>query len=162
MFKVSVSGLYIDRKSGESVVLLREENGDRFLPVWIRSNEMLALAIETSDGKFRPPRPLSHDLAGSILESLDARVVRAIISDLKDHIYRAHLLVEFDRGILDVDTRPSDALILALKFDAPILVEERVIQQRLRIAEGEACTEDQLRDRLQEIRPEDLGGEGLA
>ncbi len=158
MFQVSVSGLYIDRKSGESVVLLHEEDGDRFLPVWIRSSEMLALAIETSHGKFRPPRPLSHDLIGNILDTLDARVVRVIVSDLKDHIYRAHLLVEFDSGILDVDARPSDAIILALKFDAPILVEERVLEQRLAIAGGVPCSADQLMERLQEIRPEDLSG----
>ena len=150
MFQVSVSGLYIDRKSGESVVLLREQHGDRFLPIWIQSNEMLSLAIEASQGKFRPPRPLSHDLIGSILKTLKARVARVIISDLKDHIFRAHLLIEFEQGILDVDTRPSDAIILALKFNAPILVEERVIDQRMELVGEEGLSEAQLMERLQE------------
>lgn len=159
MFQVSVSGLYIDRKSGESVLLLREQEGERFLPIWIRSNEMLALAIEASGGKFGPPRPLSHDLIGNILHTLDASVARAVISDLKEHIYRAHLLVRFEQGYLDIDTRPSDAIILALKFDAPIMVEERVIEQRLALAGSEGGSEAQLMERLQEIRPDDLSGE---
>lgn len=159
MFQVSVSGLFIDRKSGESVVLLREQEGDRFLPIWIRSNEMLSLAIEASDGNFKPPRPLSHDLADNILDALKARVVRVIISDLKDHIYIAHLLIECEQGILDVDARPSDAVILALKSDAPILVEDHVIDQRMELVGEDGESEAQLMERLQEIRPDDLSGE---
>ena len=159
MFQVSVSGLFIDRKSGESVVLLREQGGNRFLPIWIRSNEMLSLAIEASDGDFKPPRPLSHDLIDNILDTLDARVVRVIISDLKDHVYISHLLIESEQGILDVDARPSDAVILALKSGAPILVEERVIDQRMDLVGEDGGTEAQLMERLQEIRPDDLSGE---
>jgi bifunctional DNase/RNase len=161
MLQVSVSGLYIDRKTGESVVVLKEDQGERILPMWIQSNEMLAIAIESSNGDFQPPRPLSHDLIGNVLTTLDARVARTIISDLKDHIYRAHLVVEFQGGILDIDSRPSDAVILALKFDAPILVEESVIDQRLDLARVEGGDDEDLWDRLQEINPEDLSAGAL-
>ena len=158
MFQASVSGLYLDQQTGEPVVLLQEVEGGRRLPIWIRFNEMLAIAIELSAGQYRPPRPLSHDLIEAVVSRLNVRVIRTIISDLEDHIYRARLLLESASGILDIDARPSDSIVMALKFDAPIFVSEAVAEKQVRLLEASGQTPEDLRGRLQQIRPEDFSG----
>jgi hypothetical protein len=156
MFQASVSGLYVDLQTGEPVVLLREVDGDRSLPIWVSSNEMAALALELFDNSSTPPRPLTHDLVRSVVSSLNARVLGTAVSDLKDHIYRAVLSLETESGVLEIDTRPSDGIVLALKFGAPICVADEVVKERLRLAK-EACQEpEDLWDRLQQIHPDDL------
>ena len=136
MFQASVSGLYLDQQTGEPVVLLREIDGDRILPIWISTNEMLALAIERSSGTNRPKRPLSHDLVETVISRLNARVVRAVIFELKDHIYLARLLLESASGILEIDARSSDSIILALKFKAPIYVSPEVAEKRTQFSQA--------------------------
>lgn len=159
MFKTGVSGLYVDQETGEPVVVLKEEEGDRILPIWIGSNEMLPLAVELSGGKA--PRPLSHDLIGVVLANLKARIVRAIISDLENHVYKARLILETDHGILEIDSRPSDAIILSLKSGTPVLVEETVVEERHRLAVSEGQDLEALWQRLQKIDPADLNIQSL-
>ncbi len=156
MFQASVSGLYIDQQTGEPVVLLQEIGGDRILPIWIGTNEMLALAVELSSGTNRPPRPLSHDLVETVVSCLNARVVQTVISDLKDHIYRARLSLKSGSGTLKVDARSSDSIILALKFEAPIFVAEAVVEKRMQLSEALGQKPGDLQDRLQQIHPEDF------
>jgi len=154
MFRTGVLGLYVDQKTGEPVVVLKEERGDRILPIWIGSNEMLPLAVELSGRKA--PRPLSHDLIEVVLANLKARIVRAIISDLENHVYKARLILETNAGILEIDSRPSDAIILSLKSGTPVLVEDAVVEERLKLAESEGQDLDAVWQRLQKIDPEDL------
>ena len=159
MFQASVSGLYVDQQTGEPVVVLEEEDGERILPIWIGSNEMLPLAVELSGKK--PPRPLSHDLIDAVASHYSASIVRTIISELEDHIYKARLILETKSGFLEIDSRPSDAMILALKCDAPVFVEDSVVEERLRLADLEGQEPDSVWQRLQEIKPEDLNMQSL-
>ena len=143
------------------MVLLREVDGDRSLPIWVSSNEMAALALELFDNPSPPPRPLTHELVRSVVSCLNARVLGTVVCDLKDHIYRAVLSLQSDSGPLEVDARPSDGIVLALKFGAPICVAEKVVEERLRLAR-EACQEpEDLWERLQQIRPEDLNTQSM-
>ncbi len=137
-------------------MLLREADGDRVLPIWISANEMLALALELSSGGGRPSRPLSHDLVETVISRLNARVVRAIITDLQEHIYCAQLLLESASGTLEIDARPSDSIILALKFKAPVFIAEEVAEKRMQLSETAREKPEALWDRLQQIRPEDF------
>ncbi len=156
MFQASISGLYIDQQTGEPVVLLREVGGDRTLPIWIRINEMLAFAIELSGTP--PPRPFTHDQVKTVVSTLGARVTRAVVSDLEDHIYRARLTLDSESGILEIDARSSDALALALKFKAPIFVSEEVAEEQSRLTAAAGQTPEDLQNRLQKFRPEDFLG----
>ncbi|GEM_PF-2428694 len=159
MFQASVSGLYVDQQTGEPVVVLQEEDGERILPIWIGSNEMLPLAVELSG--IKPPRPLSHDLIDAVASHYSASIVRTIISELEDHIYKARLILETKSGFLEIDSRPSDAMILALKCDAPVFVEDSVVEEQLRLADLEGQEPDSVWQRLQEIKPEDLNMQSL-
>lgn len=159
MFQASVSGLYVDQQTGEPVVVLREIDGDRVLPIWISSNELLVLAIELSGSA--PPRPLSHDLVDTAISRLNAKVVRSIVSGLEDHIYRARLFLESGAGLLELDSRPSDAIILTLKAGAPIFVADEVVEERIRLSRAEGQDPEAIWSRLQEIRPEDLNTHSL-
>ena len=156
MFPSKITGLYIDRQTGEPVVLLQEEAGGTQVPIWIRFNEMLALALELSDTGKRPPRPFSHDLIQTVLRNIDAKVRQVIISDIQEHIYRARVFFETNNSIVEIDARPSDALVLALKSKAPVFVSEDVVQKQAQLLEAAGQTDATLRERLQRFRPEDF------
>ena len=120
---------------------------------------MLPLAVELSG--IKPPRPLSHDLIDAVASHYSASIVRTIISELEDHIYKARLILETKSGFLEIDSRPSDAMILALKCDAPVFVEDSVVEEQLRLADLEGQEPDSVWQRLQEIKPEDLNMQSL-
>ncbi len=158
MIQASVSGLYADPRigAGTAVVLLSEVDGERLLPIWIEMNLAYAIGLELFSDT--PKRPLAHDLVSTVLNKLQARVIRVVISDLREGIYHARLLLESPVGLLEIDARPSDSIVLALKFKAPILIEERVFEKRAK--DSNKSDEDwaqELRDRLQQIPPEDFG-----
>jgi len=155
-FQADIDGLFIDRQNGEPVVVLKEKEGDRTVPIWIRMNEMFVLAIQISGGDYRPPRPFSHDLIKTIVHNLHARVRQARICDIKDHIYHAQLTLTSPQTTLELDARPSDAILLATKFDAPILIDDQVAQKQTELTEMAGLTPDTLRERLQAFRPEDF------
>ncbi|MCZ6633936.1 MAG: bifunctional nuclease family protein [bacterium] len=157
MFETTVQGLFIDRKTGEFLTVLKETDGDRTVPIWIQFNDMLAMAKELSGDDFPvPPRPLTHDLAREILTSLNARVTRVRIVNLDDHVYHAQLELDTDTNHLELDARPSDAIVLALKFEAPIFVTDKVMEQHRHLTIQAGQTPKSLLDRLQQFRPEDF------
>lgn len=162
MVQATVTGLYTDPRLGTTaVVLLSEVDGERVLPIWIEMNLALAIGIELLNGD-RPKRPLAHDLVATVTRQLQARIVRVVISDLRDSVYYAQILMESPAGLLEIDARPSDSIALALKFKAPILIEERVFEKRAK--DGSKSDEDwaqELRDRLQQIPPEEFGSFNL-
>jgi len=158
MFQAIVNGLFIDRQTAEPVILLQEKDGSKRLPIWVRFNEMVALAIEISQKELQPRRPFSHDLTQHILESLDSVVTRAVIDRLEDHIYRAKLFFEAKANLLEIDSRPSDAVIMALKFDAPIFVHEAVIEEHLHLTKSSENSPEELYERFQQVKPEDISG----
>jgi hypothetical protein len=104
------------------VVVLEEEGGTRWLPIWIGSAEARSIALEME--ALHPPRPNTHDLARDLIHGLDAEVVRVVVTELRDGTYYASLHLRSDAGVVRIDSRPSDAIAIALRADAPIFVRE--------------------------------------
>ncbi len=115
-------------ENGDSqMIVLRERNGERFFPILIGINE--ALAIDRRVKGIQLPRPLTHDLMANIIERLDADLERIIISDLRDHTFYAKLIVRRNGDLLEIDSRPSDAIALGVTSQTPIFVDEEVLDQ---------------------------------
>jgi hypothetical protein len=150
-FEADIAGIFIDRKTDEPVVMLKEKEGDRRVPIWIQMGEMFSLALHLSGDAFKPPRPFSHDLIKTIVQNLHAQVRQVLITDIVDHIYRARLHLSSQETTLELDARPSDAIMLALKFEAPIYIDEKVAEKAVPEESSAA-----LENRLQQLRPEDF------
>ncbi len=156
MVKVDVSGLALDKRSNSPVVLLKEADGERVLPIWIGQAEASAIAFELSGFNFR--RPLTHDLFKSVLDALDLKLTKVIISDLVDQTFYAEFFLEMGKKIFKIDARPSDSIIMALKLKAPIFVAEEILDSEDSSEEDDPEKKAQrLRDRLNRINPEDFG-----
>ena len=126
MIKMNVAGLTIDPFTNTPIVLLRDESGDKTLPIWIGLLEATAIASELESIKFS--RPMTHDLFKSVMDELGTRVRQVEVCDLKDNTFFAILRFERDGKEVAVDARPSDAIALALRTEAPIFVAERVLE----------------------------------
>ncbi|MGH9210564.1 MAG: bifunctional nuclease family protein [Acidimicrobiales bacterium] len=125
---VDVLGLHVETTNGSLLLLLREhEEPHRVLPIVIGETEALAIALAI-DGQA-PPRPLTHDLMVSLVESLDARVGHAEVTELRDGAFVAELAVTGPQGERRIDSRPSDAIALAMRVDAPLFVSDDVLEQ---------------------------------
>lgn len=128
MTEVELSRIIIDEKKKEQVIVLKEKNGERFLPIVIGINE--AAAIKMKLGGFTPPRPLTHDLMSSIITKLDAVLERVVIDNLAEGTFHAKLYFKKSDGkSVVVDSRPSDGLALAVRNKTPIFVEEHVLEK---------------------------------
>ena len=171
--EVRVNGLILEHKSQQNIVILRESEGERILPIWIGPGEAQAIRRILSDESF--PRPLTHDLCYLIAEGLKAKITKIVIADLRENTFFASIFLERDTQVLSIDARPSDSIALALRAKAPIYVNETLLQPPPREeaaaaeseAEGEAETEtrelteeekaEQLRRYLERLNPEDFG-----
>lgn len=147
-FEARIEGIFIDSQFEEQVVMLKEKDGHRRVPIWIQMGEMLALALQLAGDE--PPRPFAHDLICTVIRNLQARVRHVVITDIVDHIYHACVSLTAPETPLDFDARPSDAILLALKFNAPIYVANRVADKNV------DSPPELLRQRLQQLRPEDF------
>jgi uncharacterized protein len=165
--EVRVHGLILEHKSQQNIVILREVDGERILPIWIGPGEAQAIRRILSEEPF--PRPLTHDLLHLVVEGLKAKVTRVVISDLKDNTFFANVFIERESEILSIDARPSDSVAVALRAKAPIFVSDKLLQTPPRQEEEEegdepprkALTEEekaeQLRRYLEKLNPEDFG-----
>ena len=127
MIEVTVSKVAIDVNSKMPVIVLKEKDGDKTLPIWIGLFEAQAIALALENVK--PPRPLTHDLAKSLIEKLNGRVDRIVISDLRHNTFYARILMRRNGEPLQVDSRPSDAIALALRLKVPIFIDETVLDK---------------------------------
>lgn len=116
-----------DPDTGSPVVLLREIDGNRVLPIWIGTSE--ALSIASRLGGQRPPRPNSHDLAKRLVDRLEGQVLRIVVTDLREGVYYALIRLGLGSRQFEVDARPSDAIALALRYNAPIFVSDALLEQ---------------------------------
>jgi bifunctional DNase/RNase len=162
-----VHGLILEQKTQQNVVILRESEGNRILPIWIGPGEAQAIRRLLAEESF--PRPLTHDLLCIIVEGLRAKVTRVVIADLRENTFFASVFVERDSEVLSVDARPSDAIAIALRARAPVYVNERLLQSPP--SAGEPAEEppsgprepsddekaEQLRRFLEKLNPEDFG-----
>jgi len=125
--EMKVKGLALDPLSNMPMIILRDEEEKRSLPIWVGLFEANAIALELE--KISTPRPMTHDLIKNILESLDARVQKIVVNDLRDNTFYAVIHLRLGSADITVDSRPSDAIALALRVGAPIFVEEDVVQK---------------------------------
>ena len=156
MVKMEIKGLLMDPVSNMPVVVLRDSTNGVFLPIWVGIFEANAIALQME--KISTPRPMTHDLLKNLLSELDAKVERIVINDLRDNTFfaRIHLLRGDTRW--NVDSRPSDAIALALRVDAEIFVEEEVLEKSKTLRpDGDETDPERLRKWLEEVNPEDLG-----
>jgi bifunctional DNase/RNase len=156
MVKMEIKGLLMDPVSNMPVVVLRDAANGVFLPIWVGIFEANAIALQME--KITTPRPMTHDLLKNLLGELDAKVEKIVINDLKDNTFfaRIHLLRGDTRW--NVDSRPSDAIALALRVDAEIFVEEEVLEKSKTLRpDGDETDPERLKKWLEEVNPEELG-----
>jgi len=159
MIRMRVAHLGLDRATNTPVVILREEEGERTLPIWIGASEANAIALELQGVK--PERPLTHDLMKHLLAGLGAELRRVLISGLRENTYIAQLLIYRGTDVFEVDARPSDSIALALRMQAPIFTEEDLLERSDQTGTPtptEPGTDpDALKRFLEKLDPQDLG-----
>lgn len=126
MIRVTIDSIRVSLISPHRIVVLREEDGERHVPIWVGPNEAEALSINLRGTEV--PRPLTHDLLKNLVEALDATVTHILISDLRDEVYYATIVMETNGRVVEVDARPSDAINLAARTNAAIFVSEGVLE----------------------------------
>ena len=127
MIEMVVDSIRVSLMNYQRVVILREKTGERYVPIWIGPAEADAIAVKLQGTTV--PRPLSHDLLYSIINALGATIDFIVISDLKGDTFYANIVLKVDGGQIEIDSRPSDALALAVRSEAPIYVEEAVLDK---------------------------------
>jgi bifunctional DNase/RNase len=161
MFKpMLVSGLTLDPLTNSPIVILKEVDGDRTLPIWIGLLEATAIASELEGIKFS--RPMTHDLLKTIIDRIDIEINKVEVCDLKNNTYYALIHLIHEGKEISIDARPSDALALSLRVDAPIFVDEEVIKKSKQIdltTDPEDKTEQgkKWQEILERLDPEDFG-----
>ena len=123
--EMQIKGLMVDPVTNMPIVILKDASESRVLPIWVGIFEANAIALEVEE--IAVPRPMTHDLLRNLLEALGAKVERVVVTDLRDNTYYALLHLRVGDSSIVVDARPSDALALALRTQAPIFVEEAVL-----------------------------------
>ena len=152
MNQLDVVGVRVETPSNQPIVLLRERDGERYLPIWIGAVEATAIAFAQQG--VVPARPLTHDLLKDVLSALDSPVERVHITDLRDGVFFAEL--RFADGVI-VSARPSDAIALALRTGSPIFSETNVLEEAGIMIEDEADDEvEKFREFLDQVTPEDF------
>ena len=155
MIEVKVVKLGIDVNSKMPVIILKEKEGQKTLPIWIGLFEAQAIALALE--KVKPLRPLTHDLAQLLIEKLDGKLDRVVISDVINNTFYARLFIQRNGENVEVDSRPSDAIALALRFKAPIFVDE-TIWKKLTLG-SKPISDEEIKDfkkKLKDLRPKDL------
>ncbi len=155
-----ISGLTVDLLTNSPIVILKEIDGEKTLPIWIGLLEATAIASELEGIQFS--RPMTHDLLKNIFEEIDVEVSKVEICDLKNNTYFACIYINYKGKEIKIDARPSDALALSLRLDAPIFVSEEVIEKSKQV-DLKAVPEDKSeqgkkwQEILENLNPEDFG-----
>jgi len=153
---MKVKGLMIDPMTQMPIIVLKAPEGDAVLPIWVGLFEANAIALQIEH--VSTPRPMTHDLLRSLIDTLKARVEKIVITDLKENTFYAEIHLVHESGTVTVDSRPSDAIALALRAEAPILVSEDVIARARKVEMTRDVAEsDRWRQWLEKLDPEDLG-----
>ena len=152
---MSIKGLMLDPVSNSPIVVLKDENEKFFLPIWVGIFEANAIALQLEN--ISTPRPMTHDLLRNMIAELDARVARIVINDLRDSTFFAQIRLIVGEKTLEVDARPSDAIALALRAEAPIFVEQAVLDQAQTISPDSEESDEKMKKWFENLGPEDLG-----
>ena len=127
MIEMVVESVRVNLQTYHRVVVLKQKDSDRYLPIWIGNNEADAIVIQLQNVSV--PRPQTHDLLKSVIAQLGARVEHVVVNDLADDVFYARIVVDFDGRVVEIDSRPSDAIALAVRVKAPIFVDENVLEK---------------------------------
>src|SRR5438105_3100917 len=155
--EMKIRGLMMDPVTNMPIVVLKDVNGNTVLPIWVGIFEANAIALEIE--KVTTPRPMTHDLLKTVVMGLGAGVRKIVVNELKDDTFYALIWVERDGEMISIDSRPSDALALALRLDCPIYVDDSVLKSSKltsNVAE-KVNTNQELRRWLENLGDEDLG-----
>jgi bifunctional DNase/RNase len=154
--EMKIRGLMMDPVTNMPIVILKDIGSDTVLPIWVGVYEANAIALEIE--KVTTPRPMTHDLIKNVLVGLDSQVRKVVVTELRDDTFFAVIWVERDGRIISIDSRPSDALALALRVDCPIFVEDDVLKSsKVAASNSERLTPEDLRKMLEDLNDEDLG-----
>ena len=154
--EMKIRGLLMDPVTNTPIVILRDSGNETVLPIWVGVYEANAIALEIE--KVSTPRPMTHDLIKNVLVGLNTHVHKVVVSELRDDTFYAVIWMERDGHVISIDSRPSDALALALRLDCPIYVEDEVLKSsKLASSINERVSSDELRKWLESLNDEDLG-----
>jgi uncharacterized protein len=149
MIEMVIYGVSFDLVGKQPIVLLKTADGNKFLPIWIGHPEAAAILMKLQGAST--PRPMTHDLVTDMLEQLDAQVTRITVTELKENTFYASITVAQNGSEIEVDSRPSDAIALAVRAEAPIYANERVIEESAIEFEGEEVNEDEIVDEFRKF-----------
>ena len=154
--EMSIKGLMVDPITNMPIVILRDRDGQRVLPIWVGIFEANAIALQIEN--ISTPRPMTHDLLRNVIQDLKASVQKVVVCDLQENTFYALIYLSLNGDTLAVDARPSDAIALALRTRAPIFVEDSVIDNAKTVDFGSEKTDtDRLQKWLESLDPDDLG-----
>ena len=161
MQEMVIYGVSFDLVGKQPIVLLKTAEGNKFLPIWIGHPEAAAILMKLQSQA--PPRPMTHDLMSELLEQLEAQVVRITVTELRENTFYAQITVTQDGREIEIDSRPSDAIALAIRAEAPIFAADRVIEESAIEFEGDDVDQEVLeaevakfKNFLDEVTPEDF------
>jgi len=149
MQEMVIYGVSFDLVGKQPIVLLKTAEGSRFLPIWIGHSEAAAILMKLQNANT--PRPMTHDLVTEMLTQLDAQVVRICVTDLRENTFFATITLQQDGSEIEVDSRPSDAIALAVRAEAPIYADDRVIEESAIEFEGEEVNEEEIVDEFRKF-----------
>jgi uncharacterized protein len=149
MIEMVIYGVSFDLVGKQPIVLLKTADGNKFLPIWIGHPEAAAILMKLQGAST--PRPMTHDLVTDMLEQLDAQVTRITVTELKENTFYASITVSQNGSEIDIDSRPSDAIALAVRAEAPIFANERVIEESAIEFEGEEVNEEEIVDEFRKF-----------
>jgi len=153
---MKIRGLMMDPVSNMPIVVLKDVNSETVLPIWVGVYEANAIALEIE--KVTTPRPMTHDLIKNVLVGLDTQVHKVVVTELREDTFYAVIWMERQGNVVSIDSRPSDALALALRVDCPIFVEDDVLKNsKLATNVSDRVTSEELRKWLEGLNDEDLG-----
>src|SRR5262249_18108171 len=154
--EMSIKGLMVDPLTNMPIVILRDQDGQRVLPIWVGIFEANAIALQIEN--IPTPRPMTHDLLRNIIQDLRASVQKIVVCDLQENTFYALIYLAVNGDTVAIDARPSDAIALALRTRAPLFVEEWVIGNAKTVdSSSDKADADRLHKWLESIDPDDLG-----
>ena len=155
MIEMNLAGVRVELPSNQPIVLLREQEGERFLPIWIGAAEAAAIAFALQG--IVTPRPMTHDLMKTVLEEIGISMDRIVITDLKEGTFYAVIQMHQNGSAFEISSRPSDAIALAVRSNCPIFADEEVLSEAsILIPNDEEQEVEKFREFLDQVKPEDF------
>jgi hypothetical protein len=154
--EMKIRGLMMDPVTNMPIVVLKDPSGEAVLPIWVGIYEANAIALEIE--KVATPRPMTHDLIKNVLMGLDTKVHKVVVTELRDDTFFAVIWIEREGRVISIDSRPSDALAVAMRLDCPIFVEDEVLKSsKLAATVSDRVSNEELRKLLENMNDEDFG-----